>query len=38
MVFLGILAEIPWIENAVVYEIYNHERKNRENPVLFVNY
>ncbi|ESS66795.1 diguanylate cyclase [Methyloglobulus morosus KoM1] len=25
--FLGILAEIPWIDNAVAYEIYNHDRK-----------
>jgi len=25
--FLDILAEIPWINNATAYEIYNHERK-----------
>lgn len=25
--FLDILAEIPWIDSAVAYEIYNHERK-----------
>lgn len=25
--FLGILAEIAWIDNATAYEIYNHERK-----------
>ncbi|MBL6986770.1 MAG: GGDEF domain-containing protein, partial [Methylobacter sp.] len=25
--FLGILAEIPWINCATAYEIYNHERK-----------
>jgi hypothetical protein len=30
--FLDILAEIPWIESAEAYEIYNHERKkNRRN-------
>jgi diguanylate cyclase (GGDEF)-like protein len=25
--FLDILAEIPWIDNAAAYEIYNHDRK-----------
>jgi len=25
--FLDILAEIPWIDSAAAYEIYNHERK-----------
>jgi len=25
--FLAILAEIPWIDSATAYEIYNHERK-----------
>jgi diguanylate cyclase (GGDEF)-like protein len=25
--FLAILAEIPWIDNAAAYEIYNHQRK-----------
>ncbi|MDO9423870.1 MAG: GGDEF domain-containing protein [Methylobacter sp.] len=25
--FLDILAEIPWIDSATAYEIYNHERK-----------
>ncbi|MFZ2404918.1 MAG: GGDEF domain-containing protein [Methylobacter sp.] len=25
--FLAILADIPWIDSAVAYEIYNHERK-----------
>jgi len=25
--FLELLVEIPWIDSAVVYEIYNHERK-----------
>lgn len=25
--FLGILAEIPWVNSAAAYEIYNHERK-----------
>jgi diguanylate cyclase (GGDEF)-like protein len=26
--FLDILTEIPWIDSAAAYEIYNHERKN----------
>jgi diguanylate cyclase (GGDEF)-like protein len=26
--FLDILAEIPWVDNATVYEIYSHVRKN----------
>ncbi|MDO9046568.1 MAG: GGDEF domain-containing protein [Methylobacter sp.] len=25
--FLGLLAEIPWIDSAAAYEFYNHERK-----------
>lgn len=30
--FLDILAEIPWIDNAAAYEIYNHERKKPGEP------
>ncbi len=26
--YLAILAEIPWIDSATAYELYNHERKN----------
>jgi hypothetical protein len=36
--FLDILAEIPWINNATAYEIYNHERKKSGGRGLFTNY